>query len=726
MAETKWGANVEEWETLAKLDPEHTWSCVCDPKIHGVNGQDSSLSKRPSAIDRRTNLAYGMKGFTTQTTSPGQRAEWQAQEELGFGVVGVNLHGIDIDIDDEEVASEIQTLFEDRLGVKFQPRTRPGVGRRMLLWRPVEPKNMAKTIVETEHGAVEFLYNKNFMVLAGRHKSGYRYQYPKGMPQTYTDLPEVDYSKMEEVISELQETYGTNITRAASTELDKPRDIADANQEEVDKMIEVLKEHDLYRGTSPEGRIDIHCPWHEQHESTGGEKDAIAGKTSLFPPGVGGRTEWGFRCLHDAGHGYKTFQQFQEKINLLMDEYPIAPEVVNPPPDLIRSPKGVVLSKDVNILLLLRWEGFPFDVKFDEYLGTVIVRNRNIGDSSFRPLRDSDRMELSILLQTQFDFPNVSLPRLTESINLAAEYNRCDSGIEWAESLRWDGVERLKDFHTRVLNTADTEYNQAVVYYMFTALAGRLIQPGIKADMMPVLYGKQGPGKTKFLSTLAPEGLPGSFAAASFNDKGDDIIRKTLGTSVVEISELDGMDTANLDQIKAWITREEDKWVKKYAEATHVHKRRFIPFGTANQRNFISDITGARRWLPIEILSDGAPVVDRVIDIEYVEKYNHQLWAEAVVMFKKYGVMWRKAQMLGIEVTQTYLGLPLAMTQVLRWHDSGNSADGMSTLEVLQVSLAMNLSSPRVEKISKQVEQVLTHLGYYHDANTGVWRSSLF
>jgi predicted P-loop ATPase len=57
-------------------------------------------------------------------------------------------------------------------------------------------------------------------------------------------------------------------------------------------------------------------------------------------------------------------------------------------------------------------------------------------------------------------------------------------------------VPRVATLLLGYFGTEDTPYTRAVGRYTWTALAGRCAEPGVKADMVPVLIGLQGAGKT--------------------------------------------------------------------------------------------------------------------------------------------------------------------------------------------------------------------------------------
>ena len=137
------------------------------------------------------------------------------------------------------------------------------------------------------------------------------------------------------------------------------------------------------------------------------------------------------------------------------------------------------------------------------------------------------------------------------------------------------------------------------VYVHVDRVGGRVLEPGIKADMVPILVGPQGCGKSSGVEALSPD--PAFFTEISFAEKDDDLARKMRGRLVAEIGELRGLNTKELESIKAFVTRTHENWIPKYREFATQFPRRPVFVGTTNEDEFLADKTGNRRWLPVEV-----------------------------------------------------------------------------------------------------------------------------
>ncbi len=311
------------------------------------------------------------------------------------------------------------------------------------------------------------------------------------------------------------------------------------------------------------------------------------------------------------------------------DEFPEA--VVEAAPTFKRDKKGKIEATISNVEKALDCDSFcGVKIRFDEFKDEIMVAPS--GTCDWRTFTDADYPRIRIALENK-GFKPVSRDLAREAVLLLADENRFDSAIEWLESLDWDGVPRIDTFLTRYFSVQSTDYSVAVSRYMWSALAGRVLSPGCKVDMMPIFYGAQGVGKSSGVAAMVPD--PRFFSEFSFGEREDDLSRKMRGCLIGEFGELRGLHTRELEHIKAFVTRPHEKWVPKFKEFTSSFPRRLLFIGTTNQKEFLADETGNRRWLPVEVgqVDTAAITADRL-----------QLWAEGRQLFKAVGVCYKDAQ----------------------------------------------------------------------------------
>lgn len=258
---------------------------------------------------------------------------------------------------------------------------------------------------------------------------------------------------------------------------------------------------------------------------------------------------------------------------------------------------------------------------------------------AWRQFEDADYTRMQIFME-RGGFKKITKETLRDAVWLVAIENRFDSAIEWARSLEWDGVPRVAAFLERYCGVKATPYARAVSRYMWSALAGRALEPGAKADMVPVLIGPQGVRKSSGVAAMVP--WPELFAEMDLADRDAEASRRMRGRLVIELAELKGLYSRDAEAIKAFITRRHEEWRPLYKEFNTIFPRRNLFIGTANVGEFLSDDTGERRWLPV--------VVGGLVDVEAIERDRLQLWAEGCAMFLAAGVDWHDAETLARDV----------------------------------------------------------------------------
>ena len=294
-----------------------------------------------------------------------------------------------------------------------------------------------------------------------------------------------------------------------------------------------------------------------------------------------------------------------------------------------RSKQGTIEARISNIVAVL---GVPevagVDLAYDAFQDAIMVAPK--AGAEWRSLQDSDYTQIRVWLETSGNTDPVPADMVRQAVLLVAEQHRMDTAQSWLENLKWDGVERIGTFAPRYFGTIDDRYERAAGLYMWTALAGRVMDPGAQADMVPVLIGRQGCGKSTGVQALVP--ATEHYVELRLDEPDDAIARKTRGVLVAELAELRGLKAADGERVKAFVTRRHEKWVPKYREFATNYPRRFIIVGTTNEEEFLPADTEHRRWLPLHTQG---------VDVPAIKRDRDQLWAEALVIWQINGVHWQ-------------------------------------------------------------------------------------
>ena len=213
---------------------------------------------------------------------------------------------------------------------------------------------------------------------------------------------------------------------------------------------------------------------------------------------------------------------------------------------------------------------------------------------------------------------------MRSAVNIVARDNAFHPVREYLEALKWDGAPRVERLFIDYLGSPDSAYIRSVARLMMVAAVTRIFEPGHKFDFAVILEGLQGKRKSSFIAVLARHWFVE--LEGDFHDPRQ-MIEMMQGAWVLEIPELSGFGRADVRQIKAFVSRLVDKARLAYARRAQVFPRQSIMIGSTNDREYLRDDTGGRRFWPVEchveeIDTDGLAVV---ID---------QLWAEALTLYR--------------------------------------------------------------------------------------------
>lgn len=201
------------------------------------------------------------------------------------------------------------------------------------------------------------------------------------------------------------------------------------------------------------------------------------------------------------------------------------------------------------------------------------------------------------------------------------------------EEEKWDGTERIDSFFKNVCNVEiknedDEIYYREVGRMLFFGGIKRLYEPGSKFDYMLIFEGRQGTGKSTLVRLLALDDTAYSEITTIDGQEG---IENVQGSWICEFAELLAMvRTRDIEAIKAFITRQYDKYRPPYAKLVETIPRQSIFIGTTNDSEFLKDSTGNRRYLPVAINTDVEGFFKHLDDVRY---YILQCWREAFLKY---------------------------------------------------------------------------------------------
>lgn len=237
---------------------------------------------------------------------------------------------------------------------------------------------------------------------------------------------------------------------------------------------------------------------------------------------------------------------------------------------------------------------------------------------------DADDAGLRWYLENKYDV--TGRDKVQDAMIMCAEQNGFNEVLDYLNSLKWDGIERLDKLFIDYLGAEDNVYTRAVARKSLTAAVARAFEPGCKYDTMPILIGRQGVGKSTLIRTIGKKW----YADGLSTFEGKEAAENIQGKWIIEAGEMAGYTRAEENASKQFLSRQVDVFRQAYGRRTQEYPRRCVFFGSSNQYEFLKDITGNRRFWPIDIEAQKAT---KNVYVNLPGEVD-QIWAEAVVRYK--------------------------------------------------------------------------------------------
>lgn len=235
----------------------------------------------------------------------------------------------------------------------------------------------------------------------------------------------------------------------------------------------------------------------------------------------------------------------------------------------------------------------------------------------------SDTDDAGLAWELERNYGIVGKDKIDAALLLVSEANRYNEVKAYLKSLTWDMLPRLDTVLHDYLGAEDNEYTRAVARKSFCAAVARVMTPGCKYDYVPVFVGPQGIGKSTFLATIGKDWYSDSLQ--SF--EGKEAAEMIQGVWINELGEMTSYRKSEANTVKQFLSKGADIYRQAYGRRTGKFPRKCVFFGTCNTYEFLNDLTGNRRFWPVDV-GKLPPVKSVWSDLQ---QEVDQIWAEAVV-----------------------------------------------------------------------------------------------
>jgi len=265
--------------------------------------------------------------------------------------------------------------------------------------------------------------------------------------------------------------------------------------------------------------------------------------------------------------------------------------------DLRYTTSGDIRKCLTNIQIVLKNDAVLKDLLAYDDVNQVIIKLRDVARLNLREgdWEPTDDAAIRAYIDEEYSvtFSKTDLGDMIESIARLHRFNPLRQRIE---QVAWDGVPRAERYFINYLGAENNHYTRTITRKWLLGAITRIYQPGCKFEMVPVLQGPQGIGKSTVARLLAPDYFNDSLTSLG---KHKDDYQQMVGSWIIEISELSAMKATELENVKRFVSSQEDRYRESYAVRSTIHKRTSVLIGSTNESEFLTDSSGNRRFFPI-------------------------------------------------------------------------------------------------------------------------------
>jgi predicted P-loop ATPase len=292
------------------------------------------------------------------------------------------------------------------------------------------------------------------------------------------------------------------------------------------------------------------------------------------------------------------------------------------------SDDGIKTQSLYNIRLIMEHdEMLKGLVVFDEF-SEQIVKTPQADNSLFKKgfWNDSDDTLLRSYIEDHYNLL-FSKENITDAVVTEARRKTINPVKARIEAVEWDGQPRAERYFIDYLGAEDNHYTRTITKKWLTGLIARAYVPGVKFEIVPILEGSQGLGKSTAGKNLYPDKFNDSLKGMG---KQKDDYQQLQGSWIIEVAELSAMKKTDVEGIKNFISAQSDTYRNSYGRYALPHPRKCVFIGTTNQTDYLKDATGERRFYPIKCGVNKAK-----LDVWHPEEnYILQVLAEAMYWFR--------------------------------------------------------------------------------------------
>lgn len=279
------------------------------------------------------------------------------------------------------------------------------------------------------------------------------------------------------------------------------------------------------------------------------------------------------------------------------------------------------LQRIENVLKVMRQDPYFSDVYYNELTNETVHKD----GKNLKVFTDTDDAMSMHFLEEIYELNNKD--KYNNALRIFCKERSFNPIRDRIEQLEWDGKKRVSECFIKWLGLPDNEYSRDVSRVFFAQGIKRAYEPGCKAEHILALEGAQGRGKSTFCRLLS---LDETLYLSLEGIKTKDDLQTLLGKWIVEIEEMTAFHGCTNDQKKHFLSGQNDEFRNPYDKRKSNHFRTCVFISTTNEMQFLNDLTGERRWMPVHTNIQGLFGSEK-----NCTDYIMQCWAEMREAYKK-------------------------------------------------------------------------------------------
>jgi len=301
------------------------------------------------------------------------------------------------------------------------------------------------------------------------------------------------------------------------------------------------------------------------------------------------------------------------------------------------SAKSELKSNYANHILIIKNDKVFKNLGFDEHLQIAVKtapfdwEQNLVCDRSFAGgmFNDVDYAYIKARLALDYGMNNPKTDYITDGIRLKAQENHLNTITDFfnniRENVQWDGTSRVKHIYQTYFGVEDNPYYRFLSASTIMGIVSRTLATGngVQFDIVPLLFGAQGIGKTSFCRELF---LPNFYSCINSIDEKNLVLK--IGFGICELSEAEILGgRQSTARVKTFITKQFDLHRFPYEkQVVRILRQSIFIMSTNKKDGLLRDDTGNRRFWPV--ICGKAYRPGDITDYE-----RNQIYAEALAIY---------------------------------------------------------------------------------------------